>query len=105
MYQRAAGGCTMNAGHCAGETGTGRFYLTKEMPTCKNYNKKHSAFRALRSSSVIPVKHFTPCQKIHKELFTEMTIFFSGVRSLRLFDCHSENVHLGFRAQVKCSCL
>lgn len=38
----------MNVGHCAAETGTGNLYLTKEMPTCKNYNKKHLAFRALR---------------------------------------------------------
>lgn len=64
----------MNVRHCAAETGTGRFYLAKEMPTCKNYNKKHLAFRALRPSLIIFVKHFTSFQK--KEVFNKIKIFF-----------------------------
>lgn len=49
----------MNVGHCVAETETRHLYLTKEMPTYTNYNKKYSPFRALSLHSIIFVKHYT----------------------------------------------
>lgn len=69
------GGSAINVGHCVAETGTGHFYLTKEMPACKNYNKKYLPFRALRPGSVI--LSITHHAKRKKEVLNKMNkIFF-----------------------------
>lgn len=67
----------MNVGHCVAETETRHLYLTKEMPTYTNYNKKYSPFGALSLHSIIFVKHYISCQKKTKEVLRKVRkIFF-----------------------------